>query len=114
MSEIKLDFETFPEKLDGYEFVEIKNLKLGEHYRYVCKEFKKENLKCIYCILKEKNEDGSYEVSGYGTDAFSWKVVPVNKWRTLRFYRRVPDKSFFGSDKKKKRSRKAGDDTNEC
>lgn len=82
------DFEIFEDKLKGYESVKIKDLELGGHYRYVCKEFKKETLKCVYCILKEKNDDGSYVATGYGKDAFSWKVEPVNKYRTLRFYKK--------------------------
>lgn len=86
-----IDKKRFEEKLKDYERVDFKTLKVGDHMRYVKKNYNSETYKCVYAIIDNISDNVSvhgYVPAGSKDKPYSWtlssKSIPYT-----RFYQKV-------------------------
>lgn len=93
---IDIDMKTFEEKLKGYEFCLLSDLKSGDAVRYVKREYKSNNLKCVFCFIDSCEEMQPVSVHGYvprgsNEPPRSW-VLSLSSLPYTRFYKKKEEK----------------------
>ena len=93
---VDADFKRFEKKLEGYEFVSLSQLKAGDAVRYVKREYKSDNFKCVFCFIDNCEEMQPVKVRGYvprgSPDAPMTWSLSLKSLPYIRFYRKVEQK----------------------
>ena len=79
------------DKLQNFYEVKYEQIREGDHFRYTCKEYKKESWKCVYAICLRKMEGRTMKVKGFKSMFGPWVIEPNNKFKAYRFYKQCID-----------------------
>ena len=82
-----MDIE-FHEKLEDYELVEPRLLKVGSHFRYTKNKYREDGRTCNYAIVKKVLKDGSLVVNGYKPKYPDWTIKPSCRYKQYLFYKK--------------------------
>lgn len=88
--ELNLDYKFMDNKLDGYELVDYKTLKEGDHFRITSNIYKQDGRKCSYMIVKKILDDGKLKCNSYKELYSDWVIDPNNRWKNYKFYYKKP------------------------
>ena len=88
--ELDLDYNFKDNKLDGYELVDYKTLKVGDHFRITSNIYKQDGRKCSYMIVKKVLDDGKLKCNSYKELYSDWVIDPDNRWKNYKFYYKKP------------------------
>lgn len=88
--ELNLDYKFMDNKLDGYELVDYKTLKEGDHFRITSNIYKQDGRKCSYMIVKKILDDGKIKCNSYKELYSDWVIDPNNRWKNYKFYYKKP------------------------
>ena len=83
------DYVFLDNKLRDYVEVNVAELNEGDHFRYTSSVYQQfDKRKCIYAIVKKRNDDDTLLVEGYNSPYGAWNIDPHNKFKKLRFYKK--------------------------
>lgn len=84
------DSKFLDNKLNGYNQVDYKTLKEGDHFRITSNIYKQDGRKCSYMIVKKVLDDGKLKCNSYKELYSDWVIDPENRWKNYRFYVKPP------------------------